>query len=207
MTITLQNISKRYNYHWIFRNIDFVFETGKKYALTGPNGSGKSTLLRILSGNLSPSEGKIVFSDTLKNIPSDEVYQYVSYSAPYLELIEDFTLSEAIQFHFRFKKLQQGIRMEDVADILELNLHVKKFLKDFSSGMKQRVKLGFAVLSDTPIMLLDEPSTNLDRNSVEWYLNLVKKYTTERLLVIASNMQREYAFCDTEIDIETYKCS
>jgi ABC-type multidrug transport system ATPase subunit len=204
MTITLQNISKRYNYNWIFRHIDFVFETGKKYAITGPNGSGKSTLLKILSANLTPSEGKIVFSNETKNIQPDEIFRQVSYCATYLELIEEFTLDEAIEFHFQFKKLQQGIDKNHVAEILDLPLHKKKFLRDFSSGMKQRVKLGLAVLSDTPALLLDEPTTNLDAKSVDWYQNLVEKYAKGRLLVIASNMQREYIFCEQILDISNF---
>lgn len=205
MTITLQNISKRFNYDWIFRNINGEFEAGKKYAVTGANGSGKSTLLKIFSGSLTPSEGKIIFSHNGKNISADEVYKYVSYSAPYIELIEEFTLQEILQFHFRFKEYMPGMHLQNVFELLELPKQKHKLLRDFSSGMKQRVKLVLAILSNAPVVLLDEPTTNLDATSVDWYHSLIQKYTQNKLLLIASNMQREYAFCDEVLDIIQFK--
>lgn len=205
MTITLQNISKRFNYDWIFRNINGEFEAGKKYAVTGANGSGKSTLLKIFSGSLTPSEGKIIFSQNGKHITADEVYKHVSYAAPYIELIEEFTLQEILQFHFRFKEYMPGMHQQNVFELLELPKQKHKLLRDFSSGMKQRVKLVLALLSNAPVVLLDEPTTNLDATSVDWYLGLIKKYTQNKLLLIASNMQREYAFCDEVLDIIQYK--
>ena len=103
MEVSFHNVAKRYRYEWIFRDIDFTFQNGKKYAILGPNGSGKSTLLKVLSGHLTPSKGKVNFSAGEKKIDIDEVYLHTSYAAPYIELIEEFTLLEALNFHKKFK--------------------------------------------------------------------------------------------------------
>lgn len=205
MNINLHNVSKRYNYDWIFRNVELSFEEGKNYAITGPNGSGKSTLLKILAGALSPSEGQITFTENNKKLPVDTIYGYVSYAAPYLELIEAFTLDEMLAFHVRLKKLLAGIDIQAFKDILELSAHSGKQIRHFSSGMKQRLRLALAVLSQSKILLLDEPATNFDSASIQWYLQLMERYSDERIVVIGSNVQHEYAFCDNMIDILQYK--
>ncbi|MBC8046429.1 MAG: ABC transporter ATP-binding protein [Fimbriimonadaceae bacterium] len=205
MKITLEKISKRFNYDKIFTDINFIFISGESYAVIGPNGSGKSTLLKILSGNLTPSSGKIYFELGGKMIPLENIYKHVSYAAPYLELIEEFTLDEIINFHFKLKNFLPGIEIQKFKDIIHLPAQQKKQLKYFSSGMKQRVKLALAVLSDAQIILLDEPTTNLDAASVDWYLSIIQKYTADKLLFIGSNLEREYTFCNKILDIVAYK--
>jgi ABC-type multidrug transport system ATPase subunit len=91
MNISLNNVGRRFNKEWIFRNLSTEFTSGNSYAILGPNGSGKSTLLSVLTGSLSPSEGEISFSDT-KEISVENIYKYISLAAPYLELVETFTL-------------------------------------------------------------------------------------------------------------------
>ena len=102
MKITLQNIGRRFNRDWIFKNIDYTFTSGQSYAILGPNGSGKSTLLQILNGSLSPSAGNINYSLNESPLEIETVFKQLSLAAPYLELIEEFTLDEMIGFHFRF---------------------------------------------------------------------------------------------------------
>lgn len=205
MIINLHKVSKRYNYDWIFRNVELSFDEGKKYAITGPNGSGKSTLLKILAAVLSPSEGAITYTENNKRLTADTVYSYVSYAAPYLELIEAFTLDEILTFHVRLKELLPGIDIPAFKDILELSAHSGKQIRHFSSGMKQRLRLALAVLSKSKILLLDEPATNFDSASIQWYLQLIERYADGRIVVIGSNIQHEYAFCDKMIDILQYK--
>lgn len=205
MKIILDNIGRRFNQEWIFKTINYTFETGQTYAILGPNGSGKSTLLQIIAGSLSSSAGKITYQDNNTVIDPDQVYEKLALAAPYLELIEDFTLEETINFHFQFKSYLPGTNAKQLIEILGLQAAKDKSIRYFSSGMKQRTKLALAVFSDTPILLLDEPTANLDQQGITWYQELMAKYTQNRLLIICSNQEHEYQFCQNLVLLSAYK--
>jgi ABC-type multidrug transport system ATPase subunit len=205
MQITLQNIGRRFNQDWIFRNIDYSFTTGETYAILGPNGSGKSTLLQVLNGSLTPSAGKINYLLDDKPVEAEAIFKQLSLAAPYLELIEEFTLDEMTDFHFKFKSYRQGMDKEAVISLLNLTGGRHKLIKYFSSGMKQRLKLALAFCSDTPMLMLDEPTSNLDTQGVDWYLNLVQQFAADRLTIICSNQEHEYSFCKHQLNISDYK--
>lgn len=205
MEITLKNIGRRFNRDWIFRNVNYSFLKGNSYAILGRNGSGKSTLLQLIAGSLTPSEGTVDIFLNGKPCDPDEVYHSLSIAAPYLELIEEFTLSEMIDFHFKFKSNLPGLDKKTILEILELQKAKNKALKYFSSGMKQRTKLALAICSDTPLLLLDEPASNLDAEAISWYLDLIKTYTPGRTVIVCSNQEFEYSFCQHQIRISDYK--
>ncbi len=205
MTIQLSDAGKRFRFDWIFRKLHYRFETGERYALLGPNGSGKSTLMKVLSGHLSLSKGKIVFEENGTALDPDVVYRRVSYAAPYIELIEEFTLEEAIQFHARLRPLLPAFTPESLYELLELPRARSKALRFFSSGMKQRVKLALAICTDAPVLLLDEPTTNLDVQTVRWFKQLVETHAGDRLLVVASNDPGDLELCREQINILDYK--
>jgi ABC-type multidrug transport system ATPase subunit len=205
MTITLQNIGRRFNRDWIFRGIDHTFTIGNSYAILGPNGSGKSTLLQVLNGSLSPSVGTISYSHEGQPIPVEKIFEHLSLAAPYLELIEEFTLAEMIDLHFKFKAYKSGMDKNAVIDVLAMESNKNKLIKYFSSGMKQRLKLALAFCADTPILMLDEPTSNLDKQGVEWYLGLVEKFALNRLTIVCSNQEHEYGFCGERLSISDYK--
>lgn len=206
MKIILEKISRKYNYDWIFRDVSYTFESGEAYAILGSNGSGKSTLLQIISGHLHPSGGSIHYQMDGKTIAADDFFRYISYSGPYLEILEEFTLEEMIRFHRKFKPFILGLSEEEVIQITQLGKNRKKPIKYYSSGMKQRVKLALALLSDTRVILLDEPSSNLDHQAIEWYRSLVKEYHRDRILIICSNSQpQEHDFCRHSLVIDHYK--
>jgi len=205
MKITLQNIGRRFNRDWIFRNIDYTFTSGETYAILGPNGSGKSTLLQVLNGSLAPSTGNIKFFLNDNPLEIDTVFKQVSLAAPYLELIEEFTMDEMTDFHFKFKPYRSGMNRDAVIDLLNLQGGRNKMIKYFSSGMKQRLKLALAFCSDTSMLMLDEPTSNLDTQGVDWYLNLVQQFAADRLTIICSNQQHEYSFCKHQLNISDYK--
>jgi ABC-type multidrug transport system ATPase subunit len=205
MKITLQNIGRRFNRDWIFRNIDYTFTLGETYAILGPNGSGKSTLLQVLNGSLSPSAGNIIYSLKDQVLEADAVFKQLSLAAPYLELIEEFTLYEMIDFHFKFKPYLKDMHKEGVISLLNLDGSKNKLIKYFSSGMKQRLKLALAFCSDTPMLMLDEPTSNLDKQGVDWYLGLVQQFALNRLTIICSNQEHEYSFCKHQLAITDYK--
>ena len=205
MTIALNDAGKRYNRDWIFRHLNFSFENGTAYAITGPNGSGKSTLLQALSGAISFNEGKNHWRIDGKEIKTEDVYKYVSICAPYLEVVEEFTLHEFLQFHSSFKPFLPGITIEQISEETGLQHTGDKRIAQFSSGMKQRVKLAQCIFSDTLLVLLDEPCTNLDAAGIELYHNLVEKYCSKRLVIVSSNDKVEYSFCTGIINIVNYK--
>ena len=206
MRINLEKISKKFNYEWIFREVNYTFESGNAYVILGANGSGKSTLMQIVAGNLLPTSGKINFTDGASEISQELLYRHVSMSAPYLELIEEFTLAEILEFHRRFKPFRDKMNDSQIIEITGLSRVQNKPIRYFSSGMKQRVKLALAILSDTKIVLLDEPASNLDKQGVEWYQQLVGSNSSERIFIVCSNSQsHEYSFCNNEIQIGDYK--
>ena len=205
--IQLDTIGKRFRYEWIFRHISTTFDAGQRYAILGPNGVGKSTLMKILSGHLTPSEGKMTVKINDKIVDADVIYQHVNYAAPYIELIEEFTLTEAIDFHIKFHPLSNSLTINDLIEILGFQKSKDKEIRYFSSGMRQRLKLALAICSDSPILLLDEPTTNLDNQGVAWYRGLMQQYTegSNRLVIIASNAEHDYDFCDTTLNILDFK--
>jgi len=207
MKITLENIGRRFNRDWIFKGVDYSFVQCETYAVLGPNGSGKSTLLQVLNGSLTPSSGKLSYFYGDNEVEAEDVFQHLSLAAPYLELIEEFTLSEVIDFHFKFKPYKAGMDTGAVIELLNMQGSKNKPIRYFSSGMKQRLKLALAFCSDTPMLMLDEPTSNLDSQGVEWYLGLVQQFAAGRLTIICSNQEHEYSFCGKRLNISDYKGS
>lgn len=205
MKIILENTGRRFNKEWIFKNVNITFSPNEFYAILGSNGSGKSTFLQLISGYLMPSEGKIEFHHK-SILEQDKVYKHISISSPALELFEDLTLEETIYYHFQFKNVLPGIDLKKMPELFQLKGNEKKQLRNFSSGMKQRVKLGLAILSDTSVLLLDEPTSNLDKIGIKWYQELITKYTQDRIVLVASNkIEEDYFFCQHHLEIEKYK--
>jgi ABC-type multidrug transport system ATPase subunit len=205
MKIILTKLGKRFNRDWIFRNLDFEFHSEKKYAITGPNGSGKSTLLQIISGSAIHNEGTIDYFENDQPFVTEKIFHKISFAAPYLEVIEEMTLIEFFSFHGKMKGWLPQMNNKEIISILNLQKAQHKQVRYFSSGMKQRVKLAQAIFSNTPIVLLDEPLTNLDEEGVSLYNNLIENYCKNRLLIISSNDKREYSFCEAIIDLMQYK--
>ena len=205
MQVVLKGVGKKFGREWIFRGINKTISTGRPLAITGPNGSGKSTLMLILSGWTLPSSGEISYIQNGKELPVDEIYRNLDFVAPYTELVEELTLNEFLRFHFKFKRLRPGLEIDEVISRARLQDDSTKFLRHFSSGMKQRLKLALGVYSDCPVLLLDEPTTNLDRENKEWYLQEIQDVLRNKIIIIASNQPDEYTFADDQIKIGMYK--
>lgn len=224
MKIVLENIGKRFGRDWIFRNLNYEFFGNNKYVILGKNGTGKSTLLQIIAGSISFNEGNIFYknntyspsaphkvtesvfqrtdcSDKVRSpIKSDLLATAYSFSAPYLELFEEMTWREAIRFQGRFKKYVFGFSEKEVIERSGLIVAADKQLKNFSSGMKQRARLTLAILTDAPLLLLDEPLTHLDKDGAAWYHNLLLEFAKEKLVIVCSNYNKEeYPFCEREL--------
>lgn len=203
MNITLQNIGRKYNRNWVFRKVDYEFKGGGKYAILGRNGSGKSTLLQIISGYQGANEGQIIFEVNGKNILSEDFYQYLTFFGPYITLPEEFKLIELLNFHSRFRP--SNYSYSQILDFIGLTKERDKEIKNFSSGMKQKLKLGLAFFFRADVVLLDEPCTNLDAQNIAWYQEFLESETKDKLVIIASNHDEEYKQCKEIIEIEKWK--
>jgi ABC-type multidrug transport system ATPase subunit len=225
MKISLINAGKRFNRDWIFRNIHQEFISGLAYAITGPNGSGKSTLLQVIGGAMMMSEGEAKYAignarptgssglgqlasskeGNAREVQVDQAFKYISIAAPYLELIEEMTLLEFLQFHEQFKPFLPNTGIPNIIESIGLKPAADKQIRFFSSGMKQRVKLAQAIFSDVPCMLLDEPCTNLDAAGIELYHQLIRDHCNNRLVIVSSNDEQEYSFCKERLNITDFK--
>lgn len=204
MQIELNKISKRYGYQWILRDLDLEISSGSVLGVNGLNGSGKSTLIKILSGFLSPSDGKITHSINNKRVAIADVYKAVSWVAPYLSLTDNYTIEEMYNLQAKFKRMKTE-SFKEFIDVIDLGEHQNKYIKDFSSGMQQRLQLGLAILSDTPLLLLDEPTSYLDSYAISWYHALLQKHIKGRTVIIASNDAGDLAECNVSVDVLDFK--
>lgn len=206
LEIILENAGKQYNEDWIFNNLTHTFLSGTATVILGSNGSGKSTLLQVVSSAIMPTSGSISYMMKGNPVRPEHAFRQMAISAPYIELIEEFTMTEMICFHRRLKPLVRNMTTQELIKICQLEKNADKPLKYFSSGMKQRLKLALAIMSETNVLLLDEPATNLDKAGIEWYNDLVRKNMNNRLVVVSSNsVDEEFGFCTAQIRMEDFK--
>lgn len=204
--IILENAGKKFNAEWIFRKLDLRLAAGNGYAFTGANGSGKSTLIKLITGQLPVNEGLVRYVLKGKEIHIDDWYRHLVLAAPYLELVEEFTLSELAEFHSSFKPFKNSLSVAQFIEFAQLKHASDKLVRHFSSGMKQRLRLALAFQTDVPLVFLDEPTSNLDSNAARWYYhNVTRLLSHNQLVIVGSNQPDEYAFCETIVNMGDYK--
>lgn len=201
LSIQLTGVSRRYGWQWIFRDLDATFSSGTTYAICGHNGSGKSTLLRLLSTMESPNEGSRTFMMDGNEIT--DVVPYLSFSAPYMEVPDHLTVREMIDFHGRFKQLTASA--DDLIQDLQLEKSAHKYMHNLSSGQRQKVKLALAICNTDPLLLLDEPGTNLDESNYSWFADKIRRYQADKLICIATNESRDLVLCQETITMRQSK--
>lgn len=205
LTIHVENLGKRFNREWIFRGLGYSFESGSIYAITGANGSGKSTLLQVLWGQMPPSKGTLRYMYNGKEIHAETIFNHIAIATPYMDLIEEFTLEEQLQFHFKLKTSRNNLTIAEMIDRMYLTPARNKYISNFSSGMRQRVKLALAFYTEADVVFLDEPGTNLDHQAFEWYLKELQALPEYCTIIVASNQPAEYPPSAQKIDIMRYK--
>jgi ABC-type multidrug transport system ATPase subunit len=135
------------------------------------------------------------------------MYKEVSFCAPYLDVIEEMTLLEFLHFHQQFKSFLSSVTIQSIITEIGLDKAAARQIRVYSSGMKQRVKLAQAIFSNTPVVLLDEPCSNLDATGIELYHSLIDTYCAGRLVIVCSNDKVEYSFCNEVMSVMDYKAS
>ncbi|MES2559433.1 MAG: ATP-binding cassette domain-containing protein [Bacteroidota bacterium] len=207
VAIELKSIGKKFNRNWLFKEVNLHFAANKSYALTGFNGSGKSTLLQLIYGYQVPSAGSVEYTEVGETIAPEAVYKHISFVAPYVELPEELSLLEVLQFHFSFKVKSSAVSNGEMIAAAGLQGSEHKQIRYFSSGMKQRLKLMLAFYTQCDVLLLDEPCSNLDEGGIDWYRKMMLEQKGKRTILIASNQQSEYDFCDTVYAVTDFKPS
>lgn len=208
VSIELKNISKKFNREWIFKGVSIQLSPKSKTVILGGNGSGKSTLLQVIAGYLIPDKGELVYNLNSNTLKTEEIHEHISLASPYIDLTESYTLPELIEHVRCFKPFTNNLTAKELISIIELEHAIKKPIKHFSSGMKQRVKLGLAILSDSSVLFLDEPLSNLDSNGIAWYKKMIEAYAKDKTIIVCSNAIRdEYGFCEKELNIADYKAN
>jgi ABC-type multidrug transport system ATPase subunit len=199
MKIIATGIHKKFRQEWVFKALNYTFESGKSYAIIGQNGAGKSTLLKTLAQYSLPNKGTVEFEGI-----TEDVNKQISFAAPYSELIEEFTLPELLNFLIQIDFLSTRWDFNTFTSFIDLQPSESKYIKNFSSGMRQKVKLGIALAADRPILCLDEPTSNLDEMAKNWFYKALESQR-HKLILIASNEQAEINSCTDQLAIADYK--
>ena len=196
MNIKFENVSKKFGAKKVIKNFSKSFKR-KKYAIIGDNGSGKSTLLQLISNLMTPSDGKIIYSlDDIK-IDKELFIKKIIFSAPYQKLVEELTVKEFLIFHYKFRDYIKN----PLTILSEFGLENFKNtqIKNLSSGSEQKLKLLISFNTKADFILLDEPTTNLDRKGITIYTKTIKKYSKDRGIIIATNREKDIVFDETEV--------
>lgn len=199
MRVKLNKIGKRFNKEWILRNLSLDIPSQSSLSITGANGSGKSTLIKLISAYMEPTLGNIQYFENKNIYPIESISQSIGLAAPYVDLIEEFSLREHVEFHFKFRSTP--FSLDEIIAKTNFQFFIDKKVKDFSSGMKQRLKLALAIYAENKLLILDEPTSNLDQEGIEWYRDEILQKLGTCTIIVASNQQHEYDFIPYTINL------
>jgi len=201
--IHARDLSKNFNRRPIFRDISFSLSSPDSIAFTGKNGSGKSTLAKIVAGVLSPTKGEVVYQMNGKALTEDERKIHVGFVSPYLNLYDEFTALENIALLAKMRSNHSSIEAITESLLKRFNLWQRRDdnVRGYSSGMKQRLKYVFALVHSPSILILDEPSTNLDNDGMNVVEEVVKEQLSSSILVVATNDSAEANWCKQVVQL------
>jgi len=201
-----ENIEKKFINRLIFKSVNISLENGSALAITGCNGSGKSTLVKILANLLKETSGSLFFSVNDNLLAREKYYVHIGFVAPYLNLYDELTAFENINFFLKIKSFNtfSKDRVDFLLDKVNLIKRKNDFVKSFSSGMKQRLKYAFAISSEPEILILDEPRSNLDEWGVNLAYSIAEEQISRGILIIATNDKDDLSICNSRINIEDY---
>ena len=200
MRVKLDKVGKRFNKEWILKNLSLDIPSQSSLSITGANGSGKSTLIKLISAYMEPTSGNIQYFENKKTYPIESIPQSIGLAAPYVDLIEEFSLREHVEFHFKFRSTP--FSLDEIIARTNFQFSIDKKVQDFSSGMKQRLKLALAIFAKNKLLILDEPTSNLDQEGIEWYRDQILQKIGTCTIIVASNQRHEYDFISKNIDLD-----
>jgi heme exporter protein A len=205
-SIKAESLSKTFGRRLIFSGIDFEFKQTGIFGISGPNGSGKSTLVKIIAGIISASDGSIKHILEGKEIIPEKLHNYIGFVSPYLVLYEEFTAWENLSLFSDIRGIQLNIeKVEYLLKVFLLYDRKDDLIKTYSSGMKQRMKFIFAMMHSPNLLILDEPTSNLDEEGKESVYRIVKEQGNDCIVLIASNEKTDLELCSDIVYLEKYK--
>jgi heme exporter protein A len=195
LRLTIDGLAKTYPGRPVFSGISAVIEKSHKLVVAGPNGAGKSTLLRIICGFIRPTRGRVIFERAGSRLTRTDIRHYIGLVSPDLVLYDELTALENLSFFAAVAGLRPS--SEDLSGRLRavgLAGRGHDPVGSYSSGMKQRLKYCLALLRDPEILLLDEPTANLDEGGKALVDEIINSF--EDILVIATNEKSELEYGD-----------
>ncbi|HMU44452.1 MAG TPA: ABC transporter ATP-binding protein [Ignavibacteriaceae bacterium] len=205
-SVTAASLNKTFGRRLIFNDLNFEFASNGVYGIAGANGSGKSTLVKIIAGIISPSKGKIIHKINSQETAEINLYNHIGFVSPYLILYEEFSAWENINL---FSSIR-GIKFDKEKTEYLLN-HFLIFdrkddlVKTYSSGMKQRLKFVFALVHSPQLIILDEPTSNLDEEGKNSVYQIIEQEGKKGIVIVASNEKSDLSFCNNIIQLELFK--
>ena len=186
--LQIKNLSLKYGNHYIFRNLSFAVEKNDFLCIVGPNGSGKSTLLKCILGEIKPNQGEIKFENhsqrkVIGYLPQNPHYN-PSFPASVYEVVASGSLNQIGLFSkYPKQKIEKALGTLRIADI------ARQQFSTLSGGQRQRVLLARALVASSNLLILDEPSNNLDYNSKqEFYRTLEKLNKSTTILMVTHDL-------------------
>ena len=206
-SLTTERLGQRFGSRILFRKMNIAFHSGHSTAIVGSNGSGKSTLVRILAGLMRPTKGEVILNVDGNEVEGEWRPLSCGLVAPYLNVYEDFTPRENLDFIAKARRLpHRETRIEQVLDGVQMLHRADDVVNTFSSGMLQRIRIASALLADPPVLLLDEPTATLDVSGVEMVRGIIDRaLKEERIVIVATNEPEEAEACEFKIDVEDYR--
>ena len=203
ISLRADGVSKDFNRRPVFQDISFFLSSPASLSITGKNGAGKSTLLKIIAGVLSSTYGSMTYSDHEKQIGIEDFKHQIGFVSPYLNLYDEFTAMENLQFlsRIRIAAQENGERIKELLRFVGLWNRRDDLVGTFSSGMKQRLKYAFAVLHSPALLILDEPTSNLDAEGIEVIQQIIQRQKKSDILIIATNNHEEAHWCVQQIQV------
>lgn len=199
-SIKAASLTRLYNRSLIFENISFALSTGESLAITGPNGSGKSTLIDIIAGVRRPSSGSVEYSRDGNRVVGNQLNDHIGYLSPRINLYNELTSIETLDFIAGARGMNK-YNSGELLGIYGLSDHVNKKIANYSSGMKQRLKFIISILHNPPVILLDEPTVNLDAAGSDAVFSYIDSVRSDKIIVIATNEACEADFCGRRISL------
>ena len=189
--IKVTNLTKKFGKLTAVDALSFTVEAGEAVAFWGANGAGKTTALRCLL-NLIPYEGQIRINDLDVRQKGKAVRRLIGFVPQELNFHDDMTVADTLSFYARLKKIPSDHDFSPLLTRLDLQAHLSKQVGELSGGLKQRLALTLALLAAPPILMLDEPTANLDiRAREDFLLLLLELKQSGKTLIFTSHRLEE----------------
>ena len=202
MELIAEKIVKRFGHFLVLKNISFKVSSGSAIAITGPNGSGKTTLVKILCNLMAPTRGQVVYQNNSQKINREDIFQYIGLVGPYLQLYQELSAQENIDFFARMRNLKNySARVKQLMELFNLSGREHDAVKTYSSGMQQRLKYVCALIHEPEVLFVDEPRSNLDQAGIEAVYSILQEQKKDKILVISTNDQEDLTLADQIIRV------